>query len=440
MTDIQNEITERLSLEKELTLAAFSERLWQSTVPVIPLGLDIYCRVDDPAVRLELSKNPRVGFIGRGPGSPVRGQGIARFVKDSAAPHDIKLKLGKDIILVRPYRIQLSGAQGMENNIFEETKNGWINEPEVSAGSRNRGIRFWLEAARIVSAPLSLIPVITGSIMALIHGRFDTVIFLAALFGGLAAHMGVNFYSDYNDFKKGFDTPGALSSHTGALTRELVKPSSILTASFICFGITGAMGIYLTYAAGWPVIIFGAAGLLGGASYTGGPAALKYRGMGELTTAVLMGPVMVSGAYYVQTGAVHAAPLVISMCLGLLVGSVTLANNIRDMEDDGKNGFVTLPIITGFENARKIYRVFLLAPYVILAVFIALWPKFYPSAIAFFSIPFALKCLTEMNNGGKDSSEIRVSAVKHPYPLYSIRLYIRFSILLSAGLLISIFS
>jgi 1,4-dihydroxy-2-naphthoate octaprenyltransferase len=250
----------------------------------------------------------------------------------------------------------------------------------------------------------------------------------------------VNFLSDYNDYEKGFDTPGALSSHTGVLTRELAAPRVILKAAVVCFCVTVLSGIYLIYASGWPVLIFGAIGVLGGASYTAGPLAVKYRGMGELLTSFLMGPLMVMGAYFVQTERLHIYPLLVSLCLGLLVGSVTLANNIRDMVDDKKNGFVTLPIRIGLISARRIYYCLLAAPYIVAAGLAALQPRFLPVLIVFITMPFAVKCINDIKNGGVNSAEIRRSAVKTPYPLNSIRLYTMFSLAMLAGLGLSFFA
>jgi 1,4-dihydroxy-2-naphthoate octaprenyltransferase len=415
-------IVERLLPEKKIMLASYPDGEWKTEAVAAARGMEVYCVLSDKSVYAGIKKNPRVDFTGAG----VSGRGIAREIKAQRLPEGINIQPGNYIFLLVPYRIKFNGGE------FEKTKKGWI--PAAAEVKRDRGLKFWLDAARFVSAPMSLIPVITGTLLAAINGKFNPFIFLAALAGGLAAHMGVNFYSDYNDYKKGFDTPGALSSHTGALIDERIAPSAIITAAFICFAVTGFSGLYLIFAAGWPVIIFGFIGLAGGVSYTGWPLAAKYRAMGELATSFLMGPLMVAGAYFVQAGNLRPGPVVISVCLGLLVGSVTLANNIRDMEDDGNNGFVTLPIKTGFGPARKIYAAFLLAPYAVLSVFIAIWPKFYPAAAAFFSLPYAVKCISLIFKGGKNSAEIRLSAVNNPYPLFSIRLYIRFSMLLLAGL------
>ncbi len=417
---------------KKITIAAFSERLWKSKAVVINSDGKIFCRLDDALVKREISKNPRISFIGKAGGSEVRGQAIARVPADM--PEGVKKKSGDDIFLIEPYRIIISGP-GYSESVIEKSRSGWQVITPGAASKIGRGFKFWMAAARIVSAPLSIVPVLTGTIIAAVNGPFHILRFIAALAGGVAAHMGVNLYSDYNDFKKGFDTPGALSSHTGVLTRELVSPSSVLAASVICFFVTIASGVYLISACGWPVLIFGLIGIAAGASYTGGPLALKYRALGEITTAFLMGPLMVAGAYFVQAGHLAAEPVIISLSLGLLVGSVTLANNIRDMDDDSKNGFVTMPIKAGFETARRIYYVFLTAPYVIVIVFIALWPRFYPAAAVFFSLPYMIKCVNWIRSGGKNSAQIRISAVKNPYPLYSIRLYTRFSALLLAGLM-----
>jgi 1,4-dihydroxy-2-naphthoate octaprenyltransferase len=428
-------ILKKISGLKKMTLAAFSERLWQSEAVVMKSGEEIYCSLADALVRREISKNPRISFIGKAGSTQVRGHAIARVPAD--IPEGVSAKLRDNIFLIQPYRIIISEKRASDT-VIEKLKPGWQIVMPETAFRTSRGLKFWMSAARIISAPLSIVPVLTGTIIAAINGPLHILRFLAALAGGVAAHMGVNLYSDYNDFKKGFDTPGALSSHTGVLTRELVSPASVLSASFFCFLITIASGVYLISACGWPVIIFGLAGVVAGASYTGGPLALKYRALGELTTAFFMGPLMVAGAYFVQAGHLAAEPVIISLSLGLLVGSVTLANNIRDMVDDSKNGFVTMPIKIGFEAARKNYYFFLIIPYAVVLLFIALWPGYYPAAAVFLTMPYMIKCINDIKSGGKNSAQIRISAISRPYPLNSIRLYTRFSALLLAGLLASL--
>jgi 1,4-dihydroxy-2-naphthoate octaprenyltransferase len=438
LENIENKLINSIREGGRIDLISDAPGVWKINAAVVVKDADIYCEVDDPSVYDRIKKYPRAEFSSGSGGIKLKGRGLARYASGADIPAGAEKNFKKNMVLFEPYRAYFTRDAEPAGDVFEKSKLGWITATAGSTKITKYDARFWLKAARFVSVPMSVIPVVAGSLMALIAGSFRITVFLAALAGGVAAHLGVNFLSDYNDYKKGFDTPGALSSHVGALASELVKPVLILKASLSCFAVTGLAGLYLIYTSGWQVIVFGIIGVAGGASYTAGPLGMKYRGMGELLTSFLMGPLMVMGAYYVQTGSMHIYPLLVSLCLGLLVGSVTLANNIRDMVDDGKNGFITLPMKTGFERARNMYYAILIAPFLIVVLLAALQHGFIPVLIIFFSLPFAIKCINAIKNGGSSSQEIRLSAIKTPYPFYSIQLYTRFSVLMLAGLALSL--
>ena len=61
------------------------------------------------------------------------------------------------------------------------------------------------------------------------------------------------------------------------------------------------------------------------------------------------------GAHYVQTRVFDPSILLISLPFGILVGLVLLANNIRDMAFDKKQGIKTLPILLGSDRGRLVY-------------------------------------------------------------------------------------
>ncbi len=432
------DIIRQLEQQSWLTVAAFNLHLRQAMVPMAARGLELYCRMDNPDLATAITKNPRAGFITGSPDHQVEGQAVAQVLTQDKIPDEVRTRLGEKIVVLRPYRISVSMPLPMEPKVMELSKQGW---QEASAKPASMSwVKFWLRASRIVSAPMSVVPVLLGSLLAARHHVFDGVIFMAALLGGLAAHLATNLLSDYNDFKKGYDTPGALSSHTGVLVQELITPGVILAAALACFGITALAGLYLIYKVGWGILVFGIIGMAGGASYTAGPWAMKYRGLGEGLTSMLMGPLMVLGAYYAQTQSLEWVAFLLSLGLGLLVGSVTLANNLRDMADDQQNGFITLPLRIGLNPARRLYSLFLILPYVLVAAVIGLQPRLYPAALVVLSLPFGLHCLYEMNTSGATAEAIRLNAVTHPYPLNSIRLYLRYALFLMVGVILSFWS
>ena len=275
----------------------------------------------------------------------------------------------------------------------------------------------------------------SAALSAIFRGTFDVWLFLATFFGGVLAHLGINLISDYYDFKKGIDTTDALSSHAGVLVNESVEPEKLLVAGLICLVIVAFCGGAILAAVGWPLVVFGLAGLIGGYSYTGGPFSYKYKALGELMISLLMGPLMVMGSYYVQTRRLDLLPFILSLPIGILVGSVTLSNNMRDVIDDRKAGIATLPMRLGMRASKWLYYSMIMLPYLIVVAIVAANKDFLPLLAILLSIPAAVKAVDAMVRTGHTAEDFRASAHIFRYPLNSIKLHLQFNLLLLLGII-----
>ncbi len=418
-----------------LTLATQGTRIWSEIAAFRLEGEDLLCTLREGSQSMEnVRLNPRVSFsIGVPPeGRSVCGSGIARPVTGA-----------RGVVAVSPYRFELDGsARGAHKSGGVIVRKGpdWRIDDAAHVHPRE-GIRqwigFWLKATRAVSFPLSILPVVVGTVLALTRGAFDPLIFVLSLLGGVFSHAAANLVSDYNDFRKGIDTPDALSTHPGVLVEEALRPEAILGAAFLLSLLTVAVGAFLVAKVGFLVIVFGAVGLLGGVSYTSGSLAYKYRGLGEIFIFFLMGPLMVAGAYFVQLRRLDAVPVILSIPLGLLVASVTLANNMRDIVDDRRSGTLTLPMSIGILPAKLVYCGMLVLAYAIVAIIVALDLSRLPLLLTLLSLPAAVKAISAVWRAGDTPEQIRAGAREGRYPLNSIRLHLRFAALLIAGCLAS---
>lgn len=75
----------------------------------------------------------------------------------------------------------------------------------------------------------------------------------------------------------------------------------MLTGAFLSYAIAILIAAYLAVTRGWLVIGIGLVGIILSYFYTATPFQLGYRGVGEVLTGILLGPMAVLGAYYVQT-------------------------------------------------------------------------------------------------------------------------------------------
>lgn len=217
-------------------------------------------------------------------------------------------------------------------------------------------IKTWFLAARPWSFSMSAISVTIGSVWG-VDGLFSFGGYFLALLGMVALHGATNLLNDYYDVKNQVDTPSAptVKYRPHPLVENALSLRQVLVFSLVLYTLGIAVGWYLTATRGWPILVIGVAGVLTAVSYTAPPLNLKYHALGEPTVFLLWGPLTMLGAHYVQTQTFNPAIVLVSLPFGILVGLVLLANNIRDMAFDKKQGIKTLPILLGSYRGRLVY-------------------------------------------------------------------------------------
>jgi len=429
-TEILDRSNEILRSTEKIAVSGVSSRVQTATMSCkvkegqIVFPIPVHWKKEDSAKRLRLSFCAGPDNQGR----EVRGHGIARFAGNSGSP---------EVSLV-PYRyLLLDPAVAAGEAVIEMRQNAWQLRPAAAPGPNTHGIRFWLRAARVVSIPLSFFPIAIGGALAALQGPLHWPIFLLALIGGVAAHLGTNLISDYFDYVKGVDTTNALSSHTGVLADELISPDRILLAAMACFLCTVFTGGFLVARVGWPVLVFGLAGVIGGLSYTGSPFASKYAGLGEVWTGLLMGPLMFLGSYFVQAKEISPAPVLLSVAIGLLVAGVSLANNMRDVFFDSQAGVATLAARRGARDTLFIFWLMLFLPYLLLVPVVLGDPRLFPVLLTVITLPGAFLIARRMGGRNQPFSSLSARAAEQVLPLQMIKLHTRFCLLLFIGDLIA---
>jgi 1,4-dihydroxy-2-naphthoate octaprenyltransferase len=250
-------------------------------------------------------------------------------------------------------------------------------------------LRTWLVALRPVSFTASVIPVLVGTAVAAEH-EFHAVLFVLALAGSVAIHAGTNLVNDYFDHAKGTDTAESLGP-PGVIQRGLLAPRAVLAGGIACFAAGASLGLAIVAMTGWPVLALGVASVLAGYFYTASPFSLAYRGLGEAVVFVFMGPVIVMGSYYVQTERFEWAPLVASLPVGLLVAAILHANNVRDIENDRRNGKWTLAALAGRPLADYEFVALTLGAYAVIAIMAASGAAPWTVLVTLLSAPAAVQ-------------------------------------------------
>jgi len=212
--------------------------------------------------------------------------------------------------------------------------------------------------------------------------------------GVVFLHGGSNVINDYFDYKNKVDTskvPGSYGNERRVLIQRLLSPSQVLLTGFVLFACSLGIGIYLTLARGIMVFALGAFGFLVGFFYSANPISLKYIALGEPAVFLMWGPLMISGAYYIQTNQFSLQTLWVSFPFGILVALVLFANNIRDIQYDSQVGIRTLATQLGERRAIQLYQILMSVVYLWTALMILTRQLSPWILLVMFSIPLALK-------------------------------------------------
>jgi 1,4-dihydroxy-2-naphthoate octaprenyltransferase len=233
----------------------------------------------------------------------------------------------------------------------------------VAAAPRGT-LRLWLLAARPRTLPAAIAPVLVGTALAGSEDVFRALPFVAALVASVFIQIGTNLSNDYSDARRGADTEDRLGP-VRVTAGGLMPPKRVLTGTYVAFGVAVAAGAYLAAEAGWELLVVGAASILAGVLYTGGPRPYGYEGLGELFVFLFFGIVAVTGSYFVQTEELRWEAFALAVPVGLLAAAILVVNNVRDVDTDRRAGKHTLAVKLGRERARALFTAMIAASFLV---------------------------------------------------------------------------
>ncbi len=241
---------------------------------------------------------------------------------------------------------------------------------------RQRGIKLWIEGARLRTLPLAISPIAIGAGAAAAVKSFNLGLTLLALAVALFLQIGVNFANDYSDGIRGTDEHrvGPLRL-TGS---KSVRPEAVKFAAFLFFGLAAVAGstiVLLTQH--WWFIPVGIAAIVAAWFYTGGKSPYGYSGLGEIAVFIFFGLVATYGTAFIQIGGFDTNAITGAVAAGFFASAVLMVNNIRDIDTDRHVGKRTLAVKVGKKWAKAIYFALIWLPFVILFPY----PFLYPATI-----------------------------------------------------------
>ena len=284
-------------------------------------------------------------------------------------------------------------------------------------------------AARPRTLPAAIAPVLVGTALAGFGHVFHPLRFLAALLGAIFIQVGTNLSNDYSDARRGADADDRLGP-VRVTAGGLVPPKQVLVAPYVSFGLAVLAGVYLIVVAGWLLLVIGAASILAGVLYTGGPRPYGYEGLGELFVFLFFGVVAVAGSFFVQVKHLHWEAFALSVPVGLLAAAILVVNNVRDIDSDRRASKRTLAVKLGRARTRwlfaaVVYLAFLLAPITWIFGPVKPWVM-----LTWLALPLAT-ALVRIVRTRTDGPSLNGALAR------SGMLQLAFCVLLSAGLLLS---
>ena len=245
---------------------------------------------------------------------------------------------------------------------------------------------------------------------------------------------GTNVINDYFDFKTGTDcinkekTP--FSGGSPYLPGGTLKPKSVLRFSLVLLSSGIAIGLFLAYVRGWPVLLIGLIGVFSGVFYCEPRLNLVGRGVGEFLVGLNYGTLVVVGTYYVLAGIPPLEVIVASVPVAFLITAVLYINQFPDFWADKRTGKANLVVRLGRAKAVKWFSLILTLCYI--WVFYWIQFEFLPRTcyLVFLSLPLALKAVRLLKKNYRNTPGLV------PAQAATIALHLFAGILLIAGFVI----
>jgi 1,4-dihydroxy-2-naphthoate octaprenyltransferase len=140
---------------------------------------------------------------------------------------------------------------------------------------------------------------------------------------------------------------------------------------------------------------------------------------------------MITGAYFVYSGTVTLASVLVAIPIGCLVALILHANNIRDIGPDRVAGKRTLATILGRHGANIEFLVLILGAYGSIVSMVAVVPMTWPALLTLVTFPKAVQITR------RAWKEADLQALNHVVR-DTAQLHFRFGMLLTIGLLLTV--
>lgn len=243
----------------------------------------------------------------------------------------------------------------------------------------------------------STVPMLVGTSLAYgMTGKFDLYWFIISLTGLYFIEIGKMGANDLIDYLTGVDLAVAedhLTPFSGGRNRVLItkrlRSHDVLLITVVMLFLGGLVGLYITFFREPRIFFIGTAGLFLAAAYSLPPFKFSYRGLGEIAVGLAFGPLIVSGAFVIQTHFITGEVLLVSLPIGFLITNVLFINQYPDYEADKQCNKRNWVVRLGKTKGLKVFTALFALTYLsIIALFISTHNPFW--LLSFVSLPLVI--------------------------------------------------
>lgn len=220
----------------------------------------------------------------------------------------------------------------------------------------------FLKALRPFSLAVAIVSCGLGILIAWNDGFQNITSAILIMLGGIFAQAGINLINDIEDIPL---IPNEHKHYT--IIKGRIKYN--VRAGIAFFILATLIGIYLVTIQGWPLFLLIFASGLASLSYNIGPLSLKHHGLAMIQVFILMGILMVQGAYLAMSGKFSIIALLHSLPISFLISVLLLSNELRDWETDKQKGVQTLTVRIGYQKSLYLYWLLIATSYFLAIVF-----------------------------------------------------------------------
>ncbi|KAG1654021.1 UbiA prenyltransferase domain-containing protein 1 [Nymphon striatum] len=187
------------------------------------------------------------------------------------------------------------------------------------------------------------------------------------MLGGIFAQAGINLINDIEDLP----TLPSNHPHLEEVNKMVGRNTKV---GIVCFIIASLIGLYLISVhlrndQGWSLFFLIVVSGIISLSYNMGPLNFKHRGLAMVQVFLLMGIMMIQGAYLAMSGHFSAQVLLHSIPISILISLLLLSNELRDWESDKSKDVGTLTVRIGYQNAVRLYWFLIVLSYLLAIIF-----------------------------------------------------------------------